>query len=82
MQTARYVLISARWFIIPACADLRKERQSMWITIETTVTFNPNTEIDLANQFAREHPEWAQSEMTTTTVSFLDVQQFSFEREE
>ena len=54
----------------------------MWITIETTVTFNPNTELDLANQFAREHPEWAQSEMTTTTVSFLDVQHYSFEREE
>ena len=54
----------------------------MWITIETTVTFNPNTEIDLANQFAREHPEWAQSEMTLTAVSFLDVQQFGIERKE
>ena len=54
----------------------------MWITIETTVTFNPNTEMDLAHQFAKDHPEWAQSEMTTTTVSFLDVQHYSFEREE
>lgn len=51
----------------------------MWITIETTVSFNPNTEMDLACQFAKEHPDWAQSEMTTTVVSFLDVQQYSFE---
>lgn len=53
----------------------------MWITIETTVTFNPKTEINLAYQFAKEHPEWVQHEMTTTAVSFLDVQQFSFEKE-
>ncbi len=54
----------------------------MWITIEPAVTFNPNTEIDLAYQFAKEHPEWVQSEMTTTAVSFMDVQQFSIEGKE
>ena len=54
----------------------------MWITIETTISFNLNAEIDLAYQFAKEHPEWVQSELTTTSVSFMDVQQYSFEREE
>ncbi len=54
----------------------------MWITIETTISFNLNAEIDLAYQFAKEHPEWAQRELTETAVSFMDVQEFSFEREE
>lgn len=52
----------------------------MWVTIETTVSFDPVTEGDLAAQFGKDHPEWKKSEYTTG-VSYTELKMMRFERE-
>lgn len=50
----------------------------MWVTIETTVSFDTFTEVDLAAQFGKEHPEWKKSEYTTG-ISYTELKMMRYE---